>query len=265
MKNLNLRGALLNNEITVLYQPKVGIMSTRVEGVEALLRWYHPERGLIPPAEFIALAESSGDIHLLGDWVLEESCRQLRAWEDSGSPPCSMAVNVSPMQLRRAGFEEHVLGMVKKYGIEPDRLILEITESCLMQDEDACMDRLFVLMGGGIQISLDDFGTGFSSLSRLKSMPMHEIKIAKEFINDLDRSDCARAIVAAIMSMASVMNLRVIAEGVERTSQVGYLRSFGCDQWQGFLCSPPAAPSAISRILGLSSDPLYSVACLRSA
>ncbi|MCF7752177.1 EAL domain-containing protein [Bacillus subtilis subsp. subtilis] len=234
-----LRRAIAQQDLVLLFQPKFSCQDPVCVGAEALVRWMHPTHGLIAPDAFIALAEQTGQIHDLGQWVLRAACRQLRVWRDAGAADWTMAINVSPQQLQRPGFYAAVCGALGDNRIPADRLVLEVTESALMHDPDACLKQLYNLFGLGVQVSLDDFGTGFSSLARLKQMPVHEVKIAREFIEELDRSEVDRSIVAAIIGMARSLELRVVAEGVEREGQAWQLQRLGCDQTQGYLHSPP--------------------------
>lgn len=234
-----LRRAIAQQDLVLLYQPKLSCPDLACAGAEALVRWMHPRHGLIAPDTFIALAEQTGQIHDLGQWVLRAACRQLRAWRDAGGVDWTMAINVSPQQLQRPGFYAAVCSALGDNRIPADRLVLEVTESALMHDPEACLKLLYNLFGLGVQISLDDFGTGFSSLARLKQMPVHEVKIAREFIDDLDRSEVDRSIVSAIIDIATSLDLRVVAEGVEREGQRQQLQHLGCDQTQGYLHSPP--------------------------
>lgn len=249
----DLRLALNNQQFSLLYQPKLDCRTGTVVGAEALMRWTHPWKGLVPPSRFIPVAEQSDLIHDLGQWILRAACRQLRLWRDAEASDWSIAINVSPSQLLRPGFYASVSGALSEHGIPADRLVLEITESALMADHEPAVRQLFKLFGLGVQVSLDDFGTGFSSLSRLKQMPVHEVKIAREFIEELDRSEADRAIVAAIIRMCGAMHLRVVAEGVEREGQRACLQQMGCDLTQGFLHAPPVRADVFQRRFGRTS------------
>lgn len=231
--------ALENGQLHLLYQPKVDCGSGRVVGAEALARWAHPRLGLVSPTDFIQLAEQSGLIDRLGLWVLQAACRQLRRWRESGNDRWSVAVNISPLQLRCERFSQRVLECAAWYGIPNNQLTLEITESHFIEDGDAAKAQLLRLAAAGIQISLDDFGTGFSSLARLKHLPVHELKIDRAFVNEADRNEIDPSIIAAIVAIATILEVRVVAEGVERTEQLSILRRLGCGQTQGFLHAPP--------------------------
>lgn len=231
--------ALDNDQLILLYQPKLDCGSRRVVGAEALVRWQHPRLGLVSPDRFIQLAEQTGAIHRLGHWVLRAACRQLRQWRAAGNLHWSVAVNVSPLQLRRADFAQRLLDCLAQQGVPADRLILEITESNLIEDAEVTRAQLLALHAAGIRISLDDFGTGFSNLARLKQLPVDELKIDRSFVSDVDRNEVDPSIIAAIVAMASILCLRVVAEGVERESQLGVLERLGCNETQGYLHAPP--------------------------
>lgn len=233
-----LRHALGNGELVLYYQPKFEIASGRLVGAEALVRWMHPERGIVPPNEFIPLAETTGLIVQVGEWVLEEACAQASIWQRSGVAPFRVAVNVSAREFTPS-LPERVADTLLRYGLDPSWLELEITESTLMHDVDrvtAIMDRITAL---GVSLSLDDFGTGYSSLSYLKRFPIHTLKIDRSFTTGIpkDASDCA--IAGTIISMARQLCLRVIAEGVETLDQLAFLREAGCDEVQGYLYAAP--------------------------
>lgn len=231
--------ALDNDQLILLYQPKLDCGSRRVVGAEALVRWQHPRLGLVPPDRFIQLAEQTGAIHRLGHWVFRAACRQLRKWRAAGNLNWSVAVNVSPLQLRRADFAQRLLDCVAQQGVPADRLIVEITESNVIEDAEATRTQLLALHAAGIRISLDDFGTGFSNLARLKQLPVDELKIDRSFVSDVDRNEVDPSIIAAIVAMASILGVRVVAEGVERDCQLGVLERLGCNETQGYLHAPP--------------------------
>ncbi|MFC0252694.1 putative bifunctional diguanylate cyclase/phosphodiesterase [Massilia consociata] len=233
-----LRQALGNGELTLYYQPKFEIGSDRLVGAEALVRWVHPTRGLVPPGEFIPLAESTGLIVQVGEWVLEQACAQAAIWQRAGVPPFRLAVNVSAREFTQS-LPIRVADTLARYHLDPSWLELEITESTLMHDFErvtAIMDRITEL---GVALSLDDFGTGYSSLSYLKRFPIHTLKIDRSFTTGIpaDQSDCA--IAGTIISMARQLGLRVIAEGVETVDQLAFLREAGCDEVQGYLYAKP--------------------------
>jgi len=233
-----LRQALGNGQLRLHYQPKFSIHDGTIVGAEALVRWQHPERGMVPPAEFIPLAEATGLVVQVGEWVLEQACAQAQAWKRAGMQPIRLAVNVSAREFTQA-LPGRVQETLRRYGLEPDWLELEITESTLMHNIDrviGIMDRITAL---GVALSLDDFGTGYSSLSYLKRFPIDTLKIDRSFTMGLptDANDCA--IASTIISIAQQLKHRVIAEGVETAEQLAFLRSAGCNEVQGYLYSRP--------------------------
>jgi len=234
-----LRQAIRTGQLELYYQPRLELASEKVICLEALVRWNHPTRGLIMPREFIPIAEESGLILELGDWVLRQACRQCVAWVEAGYPPAVVAVNVSPRQFENPRFVERVEAILLETGMRPEWLELEITESFLHRDRNAVVDTLRRLKKRGIRISIDDFGTGYSSLSQLKNLPIHAVKIDRTFIRHID-TDCKNAsIVSAIMALAHSMNLRVVAEGVETEDELRQLRRMHCDELQGYYFSAP--------------------------
>lgn len=243
-----LRQALGNGELILYYQPKFEIGSDRIVGAEALVRWVHPTRGIVPPGEFIPLAESTGLIVQVGEWVLEQACAQAAIWQRAGVPPLRLAVNVSAREFT-ASLPERVADTLARYQLDPSWLELEITESTLMHDFErvtGIMDHVNQL---GVALSLDDFGTGYSSLSYLKRFPIDTLKIDRSFTTGIpaDGSDCA--IAGTIISMARQLGLRVIAEGVETVEQLDFLREAGCDEVQGYLYSKPLPAFEFERSL----------------
>ncbi len=242
----SLRMALANGEFYVEYQPKISLVTDRTVGVEALLRWMHPERGLISPLDFIPLAEESGIIVQIGAWVLEQVCRDAMRWRTAlpGGLPLMVAVNVSPRQFE-SELAETFGGIIGRSGIDPATVCLEVTESMVMQDAELAIATLRELKSLGLSISVDDFGTGFSSLAYLKRFPLDELKIDKSFVDGLGRDSEATAIVAAVMGMAHALDLRVVAEGVETEDQMVRLRTLGCDEAQGFFFARPGPSRAI--------------------
>ncbi|SFU79466.1 putative bifunctional diguanylate cyclase/phosphodiesterase [Pseudoduganella namucuonensis] len=233
-----LRAALGSGQLELHYQPKFSISSGQIIGAEALVRWRHPERGLVPPAEFIPLAEATGLVVQVGEWVLEAACSQAQTWKQAGLPPIRLAVNVSAREFTSA-LPGRVTETLKRYGLEPSWLELEITESTLMHNIDrviGIMDRITAL---GVTLSLDDFGTGYSSLSYLKRFPIDTLKIDRSFTTGIpsDANDCA--IASTIISIAQQLKHKVIAEGVETVEQLAFLKTSGCDEVQGYLFSKP--------------------------
>jgi diguanylate cyclase (GGDEF)-like protein/PAS domain S-box-containing protein len=238
-----LRGAIARDELQLHYQPQVDVRSGGIIGVEALLRWNDPERGLVPPMHFIPLAEDTGLIIAIGEWVLREACAQAKRWLDLGLGPLTMAVNLSPRQFREKNLVQMVAAILAETGLAPDRLDLEITESSMMHRAEEAAAGLRALHALGVQISLDDFGTGYSSLAYLHRFPVHTLKVDQSFVRDIksDRDDAA--IVSTVLSLARQMGLKALAEGVETEAQLSFLRTRGCDSFQGYLfCRPqPAA------------------------
>jgi diguanylate cyclase (GGDEF)-like protein len=245
----DLRAAFEKNEFEVFYQPKVELATGTIVGVEALMRWHHFKRGWIAPDIFIPVAEESGLIVPMGDWVIREACRQLRAWAKEGLGALTVAVNVSVQQLASADFVESVFRALEEYGIAPNLLELEITESLLMrnvQDTSVCLKRF---RAAGVSLSIDDFGTGYSSLGYLRQFPVDALKIDRSFVKDLHTSTDDAAICAAIIAMARELKLKVIAEGVQNTEQLEFLRRHHCDQAQGYLISRAVPPIDLQALL----------------
>jgi diguanylate cyclase (GGDEF)-like protein len=237
-----LKHALARGELALHYQPKLEIRSGRLVGWEALLRWQSPELGAVSPEEFIPVAEQSGLILPIGDWVLREACRQMRAWQDMGLVAGSMAVNLSTRQFRQKDLAEEIRIALRDSGLAPGDLELEITESSIMDSLTSAASVLAELERLGIRIAVDDFGTGYSSLSYLKSFSIHCLKIDRSFIHDIPGDDNDAAIVRAIITLAGSLGLTVVAEGVETEAQLAYLRANHCDQVQGYLFSRPLPP-----------------------
>ncbi|HVI58656.1 MAG TPA: EAL domain-containing protein [Luteimonas sp.] len=234
-----LRKVIDRGELHLVYQPRLALPSSRITGVEALLRWTSDEHGEIPPAEFIPLAEESGLILEIGEWVLREACLTLRRWRQHGLDGLAMAVNMSVLQLLRGNFPEVVRRVLADTGVPPDALELELTESVLMANASQAASRLQAFREIGVSLAIDDFGTGYSSLAYLKRLPITTIKIDKEFIGDLTRDPDDAAITSTVIAMAHSLGLNVVAEGVETEAQMQFLRAQGCDEVQGFRVSPP--------------------------
>ncbi len=234
-----LRIALERNEFILHYQPQIDLSSGAVIGAEALIRWQHPELGLLPPGKFITLAEESGLIVPIGEWALREACRQAMAWRKQGLPDLVMAVNLSAIQFRRGNLEETVISALKDSGLDPQFLELELTESILIGDTENVLQTVQRLKTLGIKLSLDDFGTGYSSLSYLKRFAVDKVKIDQSFISDMDKNPSDAAIVRAIIQMSKSLGLRTIAEGIEEAYLVKYLQIYHCDEAQGYYYSRP--------------------------
>lgn len=235
----SLRRVLERSELDLYYQPKICAATGEVKGAEALLRWQHPQRGFIPPYEFIPVAEDSGMIIPIGEWVLRHACEQNVQWQKKGLEGLSISVNVSAQQFRDNRFPLIVQNVLSDTAMDPERLILEITERVLMGDRDRVGDLLFKIKTIGALLSIDDFGTGYSSLSYLKTFPIDELKIDRSFIVDTPTDGDSAAIVRTIVAMARSLDLQVVAEGVEDEAQVQFLRELGCDQIQGYYFAKP--------------------------
>ena len=235
----SLRHALERREFIVYYQPQVDLTSMKVVGLEALVRWEHPERGIISPDEFIHIAEETGQIVPLGEQVLRMACEQSRAWQDSGLPPLRLAVNLSARQFQQRDLVDTIALALTETGLPPDQLQLEITEHVAMQDAAFTAATLKRLRDMGVQIAIDDFGTGYSSLSYLKAFPINTVKIDRSFVRDITVDASDAAITRAIIAMAHSLNLTVTAEGVETHEQLAFLRESGCDEFQGYIFSEP--------------------------
>jgi len=235
----DLREALPRNQLFLVYQPQISYRDHRVVGVEALIRWQHPEHGLVPPDLFIPLAEQNGTIIAIGEWVLDQACRQLREWHDQGFSDLRMAVNLSTVQLHHAELPRVVNNLLQIYRLPPRSLELEVTETGLMEDISTAAQHLLSLRRSGALIAIDDFGTGYSSLSYLKSLPLDKIKIDKSFVQDLIDDDDDATIVRAIIQLGKSLGMQVIAEGVETAEQEAYIISEGCHEGQGYLYSKP--------------------------
>ncbi|AZE57152.1 c-di-GMP phosphodiesterase (BifA) [Pseudomonas synxantha] len=235
----DLREALGREQFHLVYQPQISYRDHRVVGVEALLRWHHPEHGLVPPDLFIPLAEQNGTIIPIGEWVLDQACRQLREWHDLGFTELRMAVNLSTVQLHHTELPRVVNNLMQIYRLPPRSLELEVTETGLMEDISTAAQHLLSLRRSGALIAIDDFGTGYSSLSYLKSLPLDKIKIDKSFVQDLQDDDDDATIVRAIIQLGKSLGMQVIAEGVETAEQEAYIISEGCHEGQGYHYSKP--------------------------
>ena len=235
----DLRDALVREQFYLVYQPQISYRNQRVVGVEALIRWNHPEHGLVPPDQFIPLAEQNGTIIAIGEWVLDQACRQLREWHDQGFLDLRMAVNLSTVQLHHAELPRVVNNLLQIYRLPPRSLELEVTETGLMEDISTAAQHLLSLRRSGALIAIDDFGTGYSSLSYLKSLPLDKIKIDKSFVQDLIDDDDDATIVRAIIQLGKSLGMQVIAEGVETAAQEAYIISEGCHEGQGYFYSKP--------------------------
>ena len=245
----SLRDALKNRELVVYYQPRIDIETRKILGMEALVRWIHPQFGLVSPGQFIPLAEETGLIVPIGEWILRESCRQNAAWRAMGLPNIRVSVNLSPIQFRKADLHETVYDALDDVGLAADGLELEVTESLLMNDPAETAAILGKLKSRGIHISIDDFGTGYSSLSYLKRFPINALKIDRSFITDVTSNPDDAAIATAIILMGHSLKLSVVAEGVETENQLAFLKVLQCNEVQGFLFSPPVPADKAQEML----------------
>jgi diguanylate cyclase (GGDEF)-like protein len=247
-----LRRALEKKDFMLHYQQKVDLRTGQIIGAEALVRWLHAEWGLVRPARFIPIAEETGLIVQLGEWVIHEACRQTRAWRDAGFDPGVVSVNLSARQFRAEGLVRTVSRILEETGLEPTSLEIELTESMVMHNVDAAIATLQGLKSLGVALSVDDFGTGYSSLSYLKHLPIDALKIDRSFVRDIGAGSQAEdgVLAAAIISLGHALKLKVIAEGVETDAQVRFLKRHGCDQVQGFLYGEPVPPQQFAQLLG---------------
>jgi diguanylate cyclase (GGDEF)-like protein len=235
----SLRRALERNEFVLNYQPKIDLGTGVITGAEALIRWMHPNRGVVSPTQFIPVAEDCGLIRPIGEWVLREACLQARAWVDDGLPVSTMAVNVSAMELRDISYLEVLFSVLRETGMDPKGLELELTESVLMKHAESAAVILQTLREQGVQVAIDDFGTGYSSLSYLRKFPIDALKIDQSFVSRVTEAGDDTSIVTAVISMAQSLRLRVVAEGVETLEQLEFLQAHACDEAQGFYFSRP--------------------------
>ena len=245
----NLRPGLERSEFVVQYQPQVDVRGFQLVGMEALVRWHHPSLGLLYPSEFVPLAEESGLIISLGDWVMRTACAQNMAWQDAGLTPLTLSVNFSARQFQQSTFIEDVARILKDTNLDPRWLELELTESSIMKDPEEAIEKLHELKLMGIKVAIDDFGTGYSSLNYLKRFPIDTLKIDKTFVSDVCKDPHDTAIVRAIIDLGHALDLTVIAEGVETKEQLQYLSALECDVVQGFLFSKALSASAFEELL----------------
>jgi EAL domain-containing protein (putative c-di-GMP-specific phosphodiesterase class I)/CheY-like chemotaxis protein len=245
----DLRQAIGKKQLAVNYQPQINLKTGLIVGAEALMRWHHPQWGNIPPNQFIPLAESTGSIRILGGWILERACEQLKSWGDQGLPPITMAVNVSPRQFNHSDFCSSVEDIITKTGISPHQLELELTEGSVIENVGLTSKRLQRLSRLGIKIAIDDFGTGQASLIYLKKFPFNTLKIDRNFVKNVHSNSENGAISQAIITMARQLNLRVIAEGVETLEEREFLVECGCEDMQGYLFSRPVKADEFKELL----------------
>jgi EAL domain-containing protein (putative c-di-GMP-specific phosphodiesterase class I) len=245
----SLRRALEHNEFVLHYQPQISLRDGRLIGAEALVRWQSPEGGLTPPARFIPVAEETGLIRPLGEWVLRTACAQFRAWREAGLPDITLAVNLSSRQFEKHDLAECIGGILAETGHPASRLELEITESAIMERGEQAIDTLAQLKRLGVNLSIDDFGTGYSSLAYLKRFAVDKLKIDQNFIHDIPHNLDDNEIAATIIAMARNLKLHVLAEGVETEEQLAFLKLHGCDAYQGYLYSPPVPAAEFVKFL----------------
>jgi diguanylate cyclase (GGDEF)-like protein len=250
----DLHRALSSEQFELHYQPKVDTQTGIIRSAEALLRWRHPERGDIPPADFIPIVEETGQIGPIGNWVLKEACRQTRIWQQQGLPQLRIAVNISAIQFHQPGLVEHVTRALREAQLDPCCLEVELTESCVMSNAEESIAVLEELSRMGVMVSIDDFGTGYSSMSYLRRLPIDKLKIDRTFVAGMAAHVDSNAIVQAIISLAHSLRLKVIAEGVETGAQLETLKAMGCDQYQGFLCSPAVPAGEFARLLRAQTE-----------
>ncbi len=261
----HLREALERNELSLHYQPRVALATGRIAGAEVLVRWQHPEYGLVLPARFIPLAEDSGLIGPIGEWVLKAACAQMRTWHNSGMPDFRLAVNLSVFQFRHPELLQRIASVLGETGIKPGSLEFEITESMLMQDSERTLDLLTGLNTIGVAVAVDDFGTGYSSLSYLKRFPIDCLKIDQSFVQGIPADSDDVAITRTIIAVAKTLNLRLVAEGIETEEQLAFLRAEGCEEGQGYLFSKPVAAEHLQRLFRESGARGWRRAAPRSA
>jgi EAL domain-containing protein (putative c-di-GMP-specific phosphodiesterase class I) len=245
----NLRRALERQEFALHYQPIINLRTREITGAEALIRWAHPTRGLLSPAQFIPVAEDCGLIVPIGNWVLHEACLQARAWMDAGLPRITMAVNISAIEFRQEDFLPGIFAILEDAGLDPKFLELELTESVLMKNSERAQDILKALRTRGVQLAVDDFGTGYSSLSYLTKFPIHDLKIDQSFVRQITSSPQETTIVTAVIAMCRSLRLRVVAEGVETQAEMAFLQAHECDEAQGYYFSRPVPPRQFAQLL----------------
>ena len=250
-----LRRALERQEFVLHYQPKINLLSGTIVGIEALVRWQHPQHGLLEPAQFVPIAEDSGLILPIGRWVLREACLQARAWQDAGLPPITVAVNTSALEFRAGDFLEYLRATLEESRLEPRYLELELTESVLMRDAASADSVLHALADLGVKLAVDDFGTGYSSLSYLRQFPINTLKIDQSFVKQITSNPDDATLVSAVISMGKSLKLHVIAEGVETAEQAAFLLAQHCDEGQGYFFSRPVGAEALAVLLQTGVSP----------
>ena len=251
----SLRLALEHGEFVLHYQPLVATGNGHIVGVEALVRWQHPERGLLPPAHFIPLAEQTGQIMAIGDWVLREACRQGRIWLDQGLPAIEVAVNLSPRQFRKETLPATVSQILQDSGLPPEQLVLELMEGALMENTERTLRILSELRAMGVRLAIDDFGTGYSSLAYLRRFPIHKLKVDQSFVRALGTAEGDMVIAQAIVNLGRNLHLEVVAEGIENADELSALRAYGCETMQGYHFARAVPAEEIARLLRVRGAP----------
>jgi EAL domain-containing protein (putative c-di-GMP-specific phosphodiesterase class I) len=254
-----LRRALALHEFVLHYQPRIHLHTGEVMGVEALIRWKHPDRGLLPPTDFVSIAEDCGLIVPIGQWVLDEACRQSRRWQDLGLRPTPVAVNVSAMEFRGVEFLDSVRRTLERTRLSPRHLQLEMTESVLMAHGDSTVRMLRELKRLGVELALDDFGTGYSSLGYLKDFPIDALHVDGSFVREITDDLHGPPIVRAIISMAKSLNQRIVAEGIETADQLSFLRAQDCSEGQGYYFGPPLPAGQATEVIAASAQAFIKV------
>jgi EAL domain-containing protein (putative c-di-GMP-specific phosphodiesterase class I) len=260
MLEIDLRQAIIDGGFEVYYQPCLDLQDNRITGCEALLRWRHPQRGMISPADFVPIAEDTGLINQLGEWVLTTACMEAATWPDD----IRLAVNVSPVQFKSGTLALKVIAALGASGLAASRLELEITEAVLIRDDDAALAVLHQLRAIGVRIALDDFGTGYSSLSYLKRFPFDKIKIDRCFVTDIGEPEGSASIVEAVVNIAAARRMTTTAEGVETEQQRELLRALGCSEMQGYLFSAPKPAADVRQLLLAHQSTLATASPARS-
>jgi EAL domain-containing protein (putative c-di-GMP-specific phosphodiesterase class I) len=255
----SLRRAVERQEFILHYQPKINVATGAITGVEALLRWQHPVRGLVPPAQFIPVAEDCGLILSIGDWVLREACAQAKTWADAGLPPVKIAVNVSGVEFQDISFSNRLFKILEESGLPAGALEVELTESVLMKRSEHAIAVLGALHEHGVTLAIDDFGTGYSSLSYLRRFPIDVLKIDQSFIRQISRGGDESVIVTAVIGLAKNLKLSVVAEGVETLEELEFLRAQGCDEVQGYYFSRPVPAASFEALLSSGIVPQETV------
>jgi len=240
-----LEAAIAHQEFYLVYQPQMDFLTGRLVGVEALIRWQHPQQGVVPPNKFIGVAELTGLIVPMGAWVLKAACQQVAAWKTGVLSQVKVSVNVSPMQLRSPGFTDYVLQVLRETGLSADRLVIELTESALVHSDCKGTESLQALKQLGVKLAIDDFGTGYSCLAYLRDIPGDYLKVDRSFVNDVPGKERSEAVTSAIVVLGKNLHYQIVAEGVETQAQADYLKSLGCDLVQGFLYARPMEEQAL--------------------